>query len=178
MDRSRRSSTRQLIYLVVALLLVTSPSGCVRRRMTVRSNPPGAVVYVDQQRIGVTPVSTGFTYYGTRNVQVVRDGCEAVTEKHHFATPWYEYPVIDFFSENLWPLEIRDERVLDFELPPLQTVPPTQVMQRANQLRNEAQRGMVTPLVEPKHPALRQHSWLSSLMGGQAAPSGPSPIDQ
>ena len=32
--------------------------GCVRRRMTVRSNPPGAVVFVDDQEIGTTPAST------------------------------------------------------------------------------------------------------------------------
>lgn len=117
--------------------------------MTVRSDPPGAVVYVDERRIGVTPVSTGFTYYGTRNVQVIKDGHETVREEHRIAAPWYQYPVIDFFAENLWPFEIRDERVLDFQLPPQQTTPPAQVMQRAEQLRGDAQRGLVTPLVQP-----------------------------
>ena len=144
------------IWLVLALLLVVSQMGCVRRRMTIRSNPPGAVVYVDERRIGVTPVSTSFTYYGTRNVQLVKDGYETVSEQHRFTTPWYQYPVFDFFAENLWPYETRDERILDFEMPPQQSLPPTQVMQRADQLRNEAQRGLVTPLVPPKHPHLQK----------------------
>ncbi len=167
MDTSRRSPNNQLAWLLLAILLVSSQLGCVRRRMTIRSNPPGAVVYVDQQRIGVTPVSTGYTYYGTRNVQLVKDGYETVTEKHHFATPWYEYPVVDFFSENLWPFETRDERILDFDLPPQQAIAPTQVMERAGQLRNEAQRGLVTPLVEPPQPTPQPHKWGSSLFGGQ-----------
>ena len=147
------------MYLLLALVLVSSQAGCVRRRMTIRSNPPGAVVYVDERRIGVTPVSTNFTYYGTRNVQLVKDGYETVKKKHRFTTPWYEYPVIDFFSENIWPFETRDERILDFDLPPMQAVPPTQVIGRAEQLRSEAQRGLVTPLVEPKHPQLHQYNW-------------------
>jgi hypothetical protein len=81
---------------------------------------------------------------------LVKDGYETVTEEHKFGTPWYQYPVIDFFAENLWPFEVRDEQILDFNLPPQQVVPPTQVIQSAEQLRNEAQRGLVTPLVQPK----------------------------
>jgi hypothetical protein len=138
-------------WLLLALLLVAVSTGCVRRRMTIRSNPPGAVVFVDERRIGVTPVSTSFTYYGTREVQLVKDGCETVTEQHKFATPWYQFPVVDFFAENVWPQEIRDERILDFNLPPQQSVPPTQVMERGEQLRGEAQRGLLTPAVQPKH---------------------------
>lgn len=151
MDRALLGlSTHRSVWLLLAVLAITAPTGCVRRRMTIRSNPPGAVVYVDEQRIGVTPVSTNFTYYGTRDVQLVKDGYETVTEAHKFKTPWYQYPVVDFFAENLWPFEVRDERILDFNLPPQQTVPPTQVIQRAEQLRSEAQQGLMTPMVEPQ----------------------------
>jgi len=139
-----RQMARWALPLIGLMLL---SSGCVRRRMTVRSDPPGAVVYVDEQRIGVTPVSAPFTYYGTRKIQLVKDGFETVTERHKFQTPWYELPGIDFFSENLWPYETRDERVLDFHLPPQQSVAPTQVLSRAEQLRGNAQQGLVTPLL-------------------------------
>ncbi|MHB8973828.1 MAG: PEGA domain-containing protein [Pirellulaceae bacterium] len=142
---------RRSVWLLLVLLAVTAQTGCMRRRMTVRSNPPGAVVFVDERRIGVTPVSTSFIYYGTRDVRVMKDGYETVNEEHKFTTPWYQYPVIDFFSENLWPFEVRDERILDFDLPPQKVVPPTQVIQSAEQLRNEAQRGLVTPMVKPAH---------------------------
>ena len=146
---SLRFGLHRSVWLLLLLLTVTSTSGCVRRRMTVRSNPPGAVVFVDERRIGVTPVSTSFTYYGTRDVRLMKDGYETVTEEHKVSTPWYQYPVVDFFAENLWPFEVRDERILDFELPPQKSVPPTQVIQNAEQLRAEAQRGLMTPQVQP-----------------------------
>ncbi len=167
MSISLPNTTRPLTWLLLALLAFASQVGCVRRRMTIRSNPPGAVVYVDERRIGVTPVSTGFTYYGTRNIQVVKDGYETVREEHRFTTPWYEYPVVDFFSENLWPFETRDERIVDFELPPMKTTSPTKVMEHATQLRNEAQQGLVTPQVQPKHPLLKKHQWGRNLFSRQ-----------
>ena len=113
-------------------------------------------MYVDERRLGVTPVSTDFTYSGTRNVQLVKDGYETVKEKHRVRAPWYQYPVIDFFSENLWPFEVRDERILDYDLPPMQAAPPAQVLERGDQLRNEAHRGLTTPLVQPQNPRLHQ----------------------
>ncbi len=137
----------------VLLLLAVLQLGCVRRRMTVRSNPPGAVVYVDNRRIGVTPVSTAFTYYGTRRVQLVKDGYESVTKDHKFTTPWYQWIGLDFVAENLWPIETRDERILDFQLSPQQSIPPTKILARAEQLRTSAQQDLLTqPLPAPKQP--------------------------
>ena len=49
-------------------------SGCVRRRLNVRTNPPGALVYVDNQQIGTTPCSVDFTYYGTREIRLDQAG--------------------------------------------------------------------------------------------------------
>jgi hypothetical protein len=71
-----------------------------------------------------------------------------VKEKHRIAAPWYQYPVVEFFADNLWPFETRDERILDFELPPMKATVPTEVMGRGEQLRAEAQRGLMTPLAE------------------------------
>ncbi|HIN94374.1 MAG TPA: PEGA domain-containing protein, partial [Planctomycetes bacterium] len=73
----------------------------VRRRLTITSNPPGAVVFVDDREIGITPVSTPFTYYGTRKIQLVMEGFETLTVKRTFSPPWYQWPVVDFISENM-----------------------------------------------------------------------------
>ncbi|MCB9920876.1 MAG: PEGA domain-containing protein [Planctomycetaceae bacterium] len=120
--------------------------GCLRRRMTIRTNPPGAVAFVDDQRIGVTPVSTPFTYYGTRKIQLFKDGFEPLTVKQRFDVPWYEYPPLDFIVENLWPHELRDERIVDFEMTPQQIVPNEELLGRAEMLRGNAQAGHTTPL--------------------------------
>ena len=98
------------IATCLVLLLVLAAPGCVRRRLTVRSNPSGAMVYFDKQPIGTTPVSTPFVYYGEyREIEVAKGGFETEKIKHKLRPPWYQYPVLDFISENLWPWEIRDE---------------------------------------------------------------------
>ena len=56
--------------------------------MTIRSNPPGALVYVDDYTIGVTPVSTSFIYYGTRKIRLVKDGYETLTVMQPISPPW------------------------------------------------------------------------------------------
>lgn len=140
------SCTLRLLLVVVCL----TQYGCVRRRMTIRTNPPGAVAFVDDQRIGVTPVSTPFTYYGTRKIQLFKDGFEPLTVKQRFPAPWYEYPPLDFIAENLWHRETRDERVVDFEMVPQRIVPNEELLGRAEMLRDNAQAGHVTPLWTPQ----------------------------
>ena len=124
-------------------------TGCVQRRLTIRSNPPGALAYVDEQEIGHTPVSTPFTYYGTRNLRLEKDGYETVRVKQKFNPPWYEIPPLDFISENFLGREVRDERFVDFQLVPRQIVPAEDLRQRAENLRNSVKHGVVTPIVNP-----------------------------
>ncbi len=114
--------------------------------MTVRSNPPGAVVFVDDQEIGTTPVSSDFTYYGTRKIQLIKDGYETLTVKQTFSPPWYEIPPLDFISENLWPFELRNENLVNFQMQPQQILPTDQLLERAEGLRTGAQLGYAVPL--------------------------------
>jgi hypothetical protein len=107
----------------------------VQRRLTIRSNPPGAAVYIDDYEIGTTPVSTDFVYYGTRKIRLVKDGYETLTVLQPIPAPWYEVPPLDFFSENLVPGELRDHRVLDFSMVPQKVVPIPELLGRAEGLR-------------------------------------------
>ena len=128
-------------------LLLASPSleGRVRRRLTIRSDPSGALVFIDDQEIGITPVSTSFTFYGTRKIQLIKDGYEIVTVKRTFRAPWYQITPLDFFTENLLSHELRDERVLDFKLAPQRIRSDTELRRRGNQLRGRAEQGIVAP---------------------------------
>ena len=149
MGLGRRSMTIRTaaVGLILFALLTT---GCVRRRLTVRTTPPGAVVAVDNQVIGTTPAASSFVYYGTREIRIEKDGYRTETLKRRLNPPWYELPGLDFVAETLWPWEIRDERVIDVELVPKQIEPMEQVVQRADQLRNQSRSGVVTAsMAEP-----------------------------
>jgi hypothetical protein len=119
----------------VAMLVVVTAVGCVQRRMTIRSNPPGALVYVDDYQIGTTPVSHDFVYYGTRKIRLVKDGYETLTVRQPFPLPWYQVFPLDFVTENLWPGEIRDERIVDLAMQPAGAVTPESIVSRAEQVR-------------------------------------------
>lgn len=114
--------------------------------MTVRTNPPGAMVYMDDQQIGTTPVATDFVYYGTRKLRLVKDQYETMTTYHTIAPPWYQIPPFDFITENLMGREIRDERIVDFTLVPQRIVPAQELLGRADNLRNSTRLGYAVPI--------------------------------
>ncbi len=126
---------RQAAVLAAAVITAVAASGCVQRRMTIRSNPPGALVYVDDYQIGTTPVSHDFVYYGTRKIRLVKDGYETLTVRQPFPMPWYEIFPLDFVTENLIPWEIRDERAVELAMQPAASTPPELVVARAEQVR-------------------------------------------
>jgi len=128
------------------LALCGSLAGCVQRRMMICSDPPGALVYVDNYEIGTTPVSTNFTYYGTRQIRLVKEGYETLTVMEPITTPWYQVPPLDFVTENLLPGELRDQRRLHYQLAPQMVVPSERLLQRAEDLRGRMQpAGTVVP---------------------------------
>jgi hypothetical protein len=116
---------------------------------------------VDNHEIGVTPVSHDFIYYGTRNVRLVKDGYETLTVLQPIPAPWYQYFGFDFITENLIPGEIRDERVLDYQLQPQMIVPTEQLLGRAENLRQGAQ---VQPPLPPPAP---RRQWFPNLFPGR-----------
>ncbi len=145
------------ILFGLASLCIMLP-GCVRRRMTVRTNPAGAMVYVDRQPIGKTPASHSFTYYGTRHFEIVKDGYRTEEFLRTFNPPWYQIPPLDFFSETLWPFEQRDERIIDVQMVPETNVPTDALLASADGLRLQASQGVAvvpstnTPIPDPKNP--------------------------
>lgn len=124
------------------LMIAVIGSGCVRRRLTVRTSPPGAMVYVDRQPLGSTPVSHSFTYYGTRHFEIVRDGYRTETFLRTFRPPWYEIPPLSFVSETLWPFELRDHRIVDVQMVPDTVVPTDALINSAEGLRLQASQGL------------------------------------
>ena len=155
MQRFAHSPT--MLWLLIAAATLASAAGCVRRRMTIRTNPPGAMVYIDEYEVGTTPVSTEFTYYGDRKIRLVKDGYETATFIQPVRAPWYQWPVIDFFAETFSPHEIRDQQVFDYQLRPQRVVPTDELLQRAEGLRRKVQpAGFNAPAASsaPANPAM------------------------
>ncbi len=138
----RPAIARRVVVLLLATMTVL-PTGCVRRRLLVQSNPAGAMLFVDNQQIGTTPCSVDFTYYGTREIRLVKPGFETLTVNQPIPTPWYEIPPIDFVSENLVPSRLVDHRTVAFNMQPQVIVPTDQLIDRGESIaaRNAARDG-------------------------------------
>jgi len=128
-------------WISLLLLLGLTQVGCVHRRVTINSSPSGALVKVDGKDIGYTPASFDYTWYGTREVQLLRDGYETHTEMVDIAAPWYQKFPLDFVSDNFLGRHVTDHRQFSFQLEPKRTDLPSSVMQRAGSLRSEALHG-------------------------------------
>jgi len=117
------------------LLLTAGLTGCVERRFVIESDPPGALVLMNGQPLGATPVDGHFLFYGDYNFTLIKDGYETQQVCQHIASPWYQYFPLDFFSENIYPCKLEDVRRFRYSMTP-QVQPRTDdLINRAEQLR-------------------------------------------
>jgi hypothetical protein len=156
-----RSGTTSLAvrFTLLAAALGLLATGCVERRVVIRSNPPGAQVYVDDHDVGITPVAFSPIYYGSRKIRLVKDGFETKTVIEPMPPPWYEVPPLDFVSENVVPGTLQDARTLDFQLEPQRVVPTEELLCRAEGLRRGTQSvgGVSAPGYRVNPPAARPY---------------------
>tara|TARA_R110002020_G_scaffold25549_8_gene83065 strand:- start:1479 stop:1955 length:477 start_codon:yes stop_codon:yes gene_type:complete len=127
-----------LPILILIVFCLGLGSGCVSRRLTIRTNPPGALVKLNGKRLGFSPVSTDFTYYGTYEIELVKDGYETETILQKISAPWYQKFPIDFFSDNFSPFQVTNRHEYTWPLRPKKIIPTDDLLNRANQLRSDA----------------------------------------
>src|SRR5262245_5000571 len=139
---------RWTILAWLAPALAGLMSGCVERRFVITTHLPGmpapmdagAIVYDEKgQPISATPADRQFTYYGKYRFVLKRDGFQTLVVEENVKAPWYEFPPLDFISENLIPFRIRDIRRFHYELQPLQVIPPETVLEQDQSLRAKGQ---------------------------------------
>lgn len=150
-----------LPVLVVSLLL---SSGCVERKMQIRSDPPGAEVYLDGTYAGLTPLELPFAHYGTHDVLFRHPGVETPGGRLDYESklvrfwlrpPGYQWTPLDFFVEHFWPFTLRDTHTLAIPLDVLSERDDATIAQvranaeafreRTDQLQREDPEGHVNP---------------------------------
>jgi len=140
----RTYSNLRISAVFLLILSVVGATGCVSRRVVIRTQPEGAAVSIDGTPQGFSPVAVSYVYGGSRDIQIELDGYETIKEKVDLSDPWYLRPPVSVVTENFSPVEIRHQPVVDFQMQPKSRVNGALLMQRANTLRNNVQRGTVT----------------------------------
>jgi len=119
------------------------------RTLTIESEPSGAMVYLDDELVGETPVTTQFTYYGTRKITIEKTDeegkllYERKTVYEKVKPPYYQIVPLDFFTEIVLPIKIKDEHRFVYKLQPLKQlskeVQQKETIRNAEELRKRLQ---------------------------------------
>lgn len=90
-------------------LLVVLGVGCkAQRTLTITSDPPGALVRLDDDLVGVTPVRLPFLHYGTRRVTWYLEGYRTSSRLVRIKPPWYAWFPVDILTEVILPVGWKD----------------------------------------------------------------------
>ncbi len=129
---------KPLTTLGLAVLIVAATSGCVRRTIKITTEPPSARVFLNDQEIGRSEVSTDFLWYGDYDVVIRKEGFQTLHTHWDIKAPWYQVFPVDFFAEVLWPGHLHDLRSRHYVLEPEKIPTVQEVLGRALETRERA----------------------------------------
>ncbi len=109
--------------LIIIALITLASSGCVRSSLTIKSNPTGALLFIDGQLLGETPVTIDFDHYGHHEI-LLRLPTSVTSELKYapkrevieVSPPWYLLFPFDFFVDFFYPVPIHDHHEFSFDL--------------------------------------------------------------
>ena len=130
----QRTNQALLIFGLLGVLFFT---GCVERHLTIDTSPSSALVILNDEEIGVSPVTVSFSWYGDYNIRISKEGYETLKTHRKLAGPWYDYFPFDFFAQVLNSKRIVDSYQWHFDLEKLQLPEREELIKQANALKDQ-----------------------------------------
>lgn len=109
-------------------------AGCVERRIFITSEPPGALVFVNDVEVGRTPVELDYEWDGVYDVRLTLDGYEPLLTTGRVPTTLDHVPGFDLLAEAL-PFTVRNHVHWRFILEPA-AADDDALIDRARELRD------------------------------------------
>ena len=138
MVNERGSLPANMMLVCVGLGAILVLTGCVERKLTINTEPTGAVVWLNDEEIGVSPVTVEFNWYGDYKVRISKEGYELLDTHRKLKGPVYDAVGLDFFAEILWPGRIVDEYEWSFRLAEYQPPQRAELIEAAQQMKQMA----------------------------------------
>ena len=123
--------------LFAACCLLLCLTGCVTRSLTIKTEPPGALVYVNDQLKGNSPVTYDFEWYGWHRLTLRKTGYERLDDRKLLRSPIYLWIPFDLAMELL-PIPIRDTRTWSYTLTPAPVMPTPVAPQSTTEQTDES----------------------------------------
>ena len=126
-----------LVLVLAGLSMVLA--GCVERRLTIVTEPPGAMVTLNDEQIGISPVTASFNWYGDYWVRINKDGYETLDTHRELKAPWYDHFPFDFIVQIVDPTRVVDSYEWTFELSPKEYPTREQLLEQAEALKSRVE---------------------------------------
>ena len=111
--------TRPLPLLAAPLCCLALGACATDRQLLVETTPPGALVRLDDEELGTTPLEVPFVHYGTRKLTLELEGHLLVERDLVVDPPWYLRFPLDLVTEVLLPFGWEDHRAVAVALVPV-----------------------------------------------------------
>lgn len=128
-----------LVRLIFCLAAGLSIGGCVERKLTINTEPQGALVFLNDEEIGESPTTVDFEWYGHYNVRISKEDYETLKTHRELKSPWYDEFPFDFFAQVVYPGRIVDSYEWTFELSPKQQISRQELIQKAQEAKEQLQ---------------------------------------
>ncbi len=136
-----------LLRATLAALGAGMVTGCVERKITIGSDPDNAIVTLNDEEIGRTPVSVPFVWYGDYDVVLRLEKNVGTPQKPEIRryylhthkrtkTPVFQIVGIDLIAEVL-PITFTDEQIWAFPIPQVQEPADDALIERARDLKTQ-----------------------------------------
>jgi hypothetical protein len=94
-------------------------------------------VLLNDEEIGVSPVTVSFRWYGDYNVTLRKPGCQTLQTHRKLNAPWYDYFPFDFVVGDLYPFQIVDSYEWSFDLQSQKEIDRQELIEAAEQIKGQ-----------------------------------------
>jgi hypothetical protein len=149
-QRTRRRRIPSFLRGLVPASFLLFP-GCVEQTLSIDSNPPGALVYLNDQEVGRTPLVRDFKWYGDYDIQIRQEGYQTLQTHQMLAAPAWNWVPFDLVA-SLLPFNFKDHKTLSYTLKPVDPGKdqPGPLVDRAEALRGQLESSPFTRVPTPR----------------------------
>ncbi len=126
-----------LAVIVVGSAVIFLLVGCVERRLTINTEPEGALVFLNDEEIGVSPVTASFNWYGDYSVRISKQGHKTLNTHRELKPPLHDHFPFDFFT-LLNPKRTVDSYEWRFKLAPRAQSSRKELIEAAQELKRNS----------------------------------------
>jgi hypothetical protein len=130
---------RRLALFLSAFVLC----GCAQRTVDITSEPSGALVYLNGDEVGRTPLRYDFTWYSDYDVILRKEGYETLKTNHKIDPPLLFIPPLDLLGELVG---AKDHRLWNFTMQPVMVAAtkPVGLINRGQSLKKDLRSSQYT----------------------------------